>query len=75
MASEDAFHIVGYTTHNILDGSQMKLTGLGHVVLKRNEELWKQVGPSASSLTCATFFLLLRSCVARRDSSGTPPSS
>ncbi len=45
MASEDVFHIIGFTTKNILDGSQIKLTGLGHLVLKRNEELWKQVGP------------------------------
>src|SRR6267378_2810095 len=45
MASNDVFHIIGYTTQNILDDSQMKLTGLGHIVLKRNEELSRQVGP------------------------------
>jgi hypothetical protein len=45
MASDDIFHIIGFTTQNILDDSQMKLTGLGHVVLKRNEELWRQIGP------------------------------
>jgi hypothetical protein len=44
-ASDDIFHIIGFTSQNILDGSQMKLTGLGHAVLKRNEELWRQVGP------------------------------
>jgi hypothetical protein len=44
MANDDVFHIIGFTHNNILDGSQTKLTGLGHAVLKRNEELWKQVG-------------------------------
>jgi len=45
MASDDVFHIIGYTIQNILDDAQMKLTGLGHIVLKRNEELSRQVGP------------------------------
>lgn len=45
MGTDDIFHIIGFTAQSILEDSRMQLTGLGHAVLKKNEELWRQIGP------------------------------
>jgi|SRR5579859_1603354 len=50
MAENDVFHVVGFTGENILQGTGMQVTGLGIVAMKRNQELWQQVGPLQAAL-------------------------
>ena len=50
MAPNDVFQVVGFTSDSILQGTQMQVTGLSIVALKKNQELWQQIGPLEPAL-------------------------